>query len=150
MYPCTGDNMARMYISEHLTKLMFVKTGGMPAVTGISKKVFEMLLKRRLFSLDIKSAHNVQALSVAEKGYYIFLTPVLREDLLPKVQGVICEIEDKKISLQKMKNWDEVELVTVRLQVKPVCIGRIKSLEKSELDQGVKVEVEKAVRCSIS
>ena len=54
------------------------------------------------------------------------------------------------IYLQKVKKRDEAEIVTVRIQVKPKFSGKIKSVEKRALGAGVDVEVERAVRCSIS
>lgn len=144
--------MAKLYISEHLARvtLIWTGTGNMPAVTGISKKVYDLLLKRSLLSLEIKSAHNVHALLSVQKGNQIFLTPILREDLRPRTEGVICEVEDKKVTLQKKKNWDEVEIVAVRLQVRYACRGRVKGIEEKGLDEGCVVEVETAVPCSIS
>lgn len=140
--------MARLYISEYSTRVI-VKHDRMPALTGISRKVYDLLRERPLLSLEIKSADNVNALLPAEKGHHIFLTPILREDLLLKTGGVVCQLKDKKISLQKMKKWDEVEIVTVRIQVQPVCAGRVTSIEKERLGEGVVVEIERMIRCPI-
>ena len=140
--------MVRFY--EQVTRVMIVKTGKMPALTGISTKVFELLQKRPLLSLEIKSADNINALLSLDKGDYLFLTPVLREDLLAKGGGIVCELTEKTVSLQKVKKWDEVEIVAVRIQVKPVCMGRIKTMEKKQLGQGVDVAVEQTQRCRIS
>lgn len=143
--------MVRMtYVSEYLARITIAQAERMPALTGISKKVFDLLLERPLLSLEIKSCDNINALSSTEKGHYIFLTPILRADLLLRAEGVICSLQDKNVSLQKMKKWDEVEIVAVRIQVKPVCKGRIKAIEKKSLGEGVSVEVERTVRCSIS
>lgn len=143
--------MVRMtYVSEYLARITIAQVERMPALTGISKKVFDLLLERPLLSLEIKSCDNINALSSTKKGNYIFLTPILRADLLPRAGGVICSLQDKNVSLQKMKKWDEVEIVAVRIQVKPVCKGRIKVIEKKSLGEGVSVEVERTVRCSIS
>ncbi len=121
-----------------------------PAITGISKKVYDFLSERPLLSLEIKSADNIRGLLSIEKGHYIFLTPVLRDDLFLKAQGLVCIIEDMKVSIQKVKKWDEVEVVAVRIQVKPVCEGRIRSFERKPLGEGVEVEVERTVRGRIS
>ena len=142
--------MIRMTRMEQHSRVMYVKTNRMPALAGISKKVYELLLQRPLLSLEIKSADNINALLSSEKGHTVFLTPVLREDLFPKAEGCICELKEKTVSLQKVKKWDEIEIVAVRIQVKPVCLGRISAIEKKSLGEGVRVEVEKAVRCSIS
>lgn len=146
--PCTGECMARLYISEHLTRVI-VKPDRMPALTGISRKVYDFLRERPLLSLEIKSADNVNVLLPSEIGHHIFLTPILREDLLPKTGGVVCQLKDKKISLQKVKKWDEVEIVTVRIQVQPVCAGRVTAIEKEGLGEGVVVEIERMIRCPI-
>jgi hypothetical protein len=151
LFPCTGENMVRMtYVSEYLAKFTIIKTDRMPALTGISKKVYDLLWERPLLSLEIKSADNINALLHAEPGTHVFLTPTLREDLLPKAEGIICELRDKKISLQKMKKWDEIEITAMRIQLKPVCMGRAKTIEKKALGEGVAVDVERTVRCSIS
>lgn len=142
--------MTRVYISEHLARITFIKTDTIPALTGISTKVFELLTKRPLLSLEIKSADNINALSSVEKGHYIFLTPILREDLLPRGRGIICELKEKSVSLQKVKKWDEVEIVAVRIQVRPVCVGRIKNVVKKNLGEGLKVRIEQAGKCRIS
>ena len=140
----------KMYITEHRVTFVRSEGGKIPALTSISKKVYELLLKRSLLTLEIKSAHNINALQPVKKGDFIFLTPILREDLLPRAEGVICEIQEKKVMLQKKKHWDEVEIITVRLQVKLQCTARIRSVEKEGLDDGVSVEVDRAVQCSIS
>lgn len=151
MSPCIGEIMARVaFLSEYIGRVTFIRTDNMPAVTGISNKMYELLFQRPLLSLEIKSADNVSSLLSAEQGATLFLTPVLREDIMPKAEGMICELKDKKVTLQKVKKWDEIELVAVRIQVKPVCIGRIKTIEKRHLGEGVEVTVERAVRCSIS
>jgi hypothetical protein len=143
--------MVRMtYVSEYLAKFTITRTDRMPALTGISKKVYDLLLGRPLLSLEIKSADNINALLHTEIGTHVFLTPTLREDLLPKAEGVICELRDSRISLQKVKKWDEIEIVAVRIQLKPVCMGRAKNVEKRSLGEGVAVDVERTVRCSIS
>ncbi len=147
--PCTGDFMVRMAYVQHLTRITIVRMK-MPAVTGISKKVYDLLFERPLLSLEIKSADNISALLEVEKGQDIFVTPLLRDDLYSKGGGCICEIQEKMIYLQKVKKWDEVEIVTVRIQVKPKFSGKIKSVDKRALGAGVDVEVERAVRCSIS
>lgn len=147
--PCTGDFMVRMAYVQHLTRITIVRMK-MPAVTGISKKVYDLLFERPLLSLEIKSADNISALLGVEKGQNIFVTPLLRDDLFTKGDGCICEIQEKMIYLQKVKKWDEAEIVTVRIQVKPKWTGRIKGLDKKALGTGVDVEVERAVRCSIS
>lgn len=148
---CTGENMERLYISEYLTRVTLMKPDRMPGITGISHKVYDFLMERPLLSLEIKSADNVNALSHVNQGDHIFLTPVLREDLLPKTEGVICQLKDKKVFLQKVKKWDEVEIVTVRIQVQPVCLGRVTVIEKQRLGEGVMVGgIERKIRCSIS
>lgn len=141
--------MVRMAYVQHLTRITIVRMK-MPAVTGISKKVYDLLFERPLLSLEIKSADNISALLEVEKGQDIFVTPLLRDDLYSKGGGCICEIQEKMIYLQKVKKWDEVEIVTVRIQVKPKFSGKIKSVDKRALGAGVDVEVERAVRCSIS
>jgi hypothetical protein len=138
------------YVAQHLSRFTFLTTDHMPALTSISRKVFDLLHERPLLSLEIKSADNVIALLSAEKGYHVFLTPILREDLYPKAEGLVCELVDKKVTMQKVKKWDEVEIVAVRIQVKPLCAGRVKTIEKTALGQGVKVDVERAVKCDIS
>ncbi|MBU7036299.1 MAG: DUF473 family protein [Theionarchaea archaeon] len=143
--------MARVtFLSEHIGRIMFIRTDSMPAIAGISNKVYDLLFQRSLLSLEIKSADNVSSLLSAEEGVSLFLTPVLREDMLPKAEGMICELKDKKVTLQKVKKWDEAEIVAVRIQVKPLCTGRIKTVERHHLGGGVDVGVERAVRCSIS
>lgn len=151
MSPCTGEIMAHMtFLSEYISRVVFIRTDNMPGVTGVTNKVFELLFKRPLLSLEMKSADNVSSLLSAEPGTQIFLTPVLREDIMSKAEGMICELKDIKVTLQKVKKWDEAEIVAVRIQVKPVCIGRVKTVEKHPLGGGVEVGVERAVRCSIS
>lgn len=141
--------MVRMAYVQHLTRITIVRMK-MPAITGISKKVYDLLFERPLLSLEIKSADNISALLGVEKGQNIFVTPLLRDDLYTKGGGCICEIQEKMIYLQKVKKWDEAEIVTVRIQVKPKFVGKIKSVDKRALGAGVDVEVERAVRCSIS
>lgn len=141
--------MLRMYMTEHMN-VMVVRTEKMPAITGISRKVYELLQARPLLSVEILSAHNVHALLSTHKGDHIFLTPILREDLFPKAEGLVCEILEKNASLQKTRNQDEVEIVAVRIQVRPIGAARIKNVEVKALDQGVDVEVERMVRCRIS
>lgn len=140
--------MRMTYLTQH--RITFLTTDRMPALTSISRKIYELLLERPLFSLEIKNADNITALLPVEKGYQIFLTPILREDLFPKAEGLVCELLEKKVTMQKVKKWDEVEMVAVRIQVKPICRGRIKSIEKRELGEGVAVDVERSVKCSIS
>ncbi|MBU7045908.1 MAG: DUF473 family protein [Theionarchaea archaeon] len=141
--------MVRMAYVQHLTRITIVRMK-MPAITGISRKVYDLLFERPLLSLEIKSADNISALLGVEKGQDIFVTPLLRDDLYTKGGGCICEIQEKMIYLQKVKKWDEAEIVTVRIQVKPKWTGKIKSVDKRALGAGVDVEVERAVRCSIS
>jgi hypothetical protein len=142
--------MTRLYISEHLARVTFISVDTIPALTGISTKVFDLLQKRQLLSLEIKSADNINSLQSVEKGHYLFLTPILREDLLPKGRGIICELKAKSVMLQKVKKWDEVEIVAVRIQVRPVCVGRVKKVMKKNLGEGLTVKIEQAYKCPIS
>jgi hypothetical protein len=151
MYPCTGEIMVKFtYVSEYLTRYTIVKSDRIPALTGISDSVFTLLMKRPLVSIEIKSTDNINSLLSADVGDRIFLTPTSREDLVPKIQGCIGIVKGKTVTLQKVKKWDESEIVAVRLQVEPVCIATVKDVELKELGKGVIVKVERSVRCSIS
>jgi hypothetical protein len=141
--------MTRMVYAQHFRMVAPTKMK-MPALTGISRKVYEILFERPLLSLEIKSADNIIALLNSGKGDHIFLTPILRDDLFCKGDGIICELVEKNVGLQKVKKWDEVEIVTVRIQVKPLCMGRIRGMEKDVLGSGVTVEVERVLRGPIS
>lgn len=126
------------------------KSDRMPALTGISDAVFTLLMERPLVSMEIKSTDNINSLLSAHVGDHIFLTPVSREDLVSKIQGCIGIVRGKTVTLQKVKKWDESEIVAVRLQVEPVCVANVKNVELKELGKGVMVRVERSVRCSIS
>jgi hypothetical protein len=138
-----------MVYVQHYRRVAPVKMK-MPCLTGISKKVYDFLFERPLLSLEIKSTDNVIVLLNSEKGNHIFLTPILRDDLFCKGDGIICELVEKNVGLQKVKKWDEVEIVAVRIQVKPLCVGRIRSVNKDILGSGVTVEVERVLRGPIS
>lgn len=138
------------YVTEYLTRYTVLKPDRIPALTGISDSVYTRLMENPLVSLEIKSTDNINSLLAAHVGEHIFLTPTSREDLVQKTQGCIGIIKGKSITLQKVKKWDESEIVAVRLQVKPVCVAKIKGIERKDLGKGVIVRAERSVRCSIS
>ncbi len=114
----------------------------MKALIGIKEERLNRLRKNNLHTLEIITPDNVATSEELENGELVFITSEGKNDLTVESSGVIGEIKTKDVFRQKVNTlYDEVETLTVRLQVEHMDEGRVKNVLIKDL--GVEVEIEK-------
>ena len=92
------------------------------ALTGISKDRIDDLLKKRVRTFELRSAHNIPIICAAHVGDELFVTDASRHDLAIGTSGVIARLRDKTITMQKVRHrvgdfYEERELMSARVQL---------------------------------
>jgi len=96
-------------------------------LTGISRDVIDALLRREIRSIELRSAHNVATALKAEIGSCVLLTPAKLSDLGKGVTGIVAEITDS-LFFASGGHFEESEITTVRLILRPKGFGRVVSV----------------------
>jgi len=102
-------------------------------LTGISRDVIDALLRREIRSIELRSAHNVATALKAEIGSCVLLTPAKLSDLGKGVTGIVAEITGKEVMSHSLffasgGHFEESEITTVRLILRPKGFGRVVSV----------------------
>lgn len=92
------------------------------ALTGISKDRIDDLVRKRVRTFELRSAHNIPIVFEARVGDEIFVTDASRHDLSIGTTGVLARVRDKIISMQKVSHrigdfYEEREVMTARIQL---------------------------------
>jgi hypothetical protein len=92
------------------------------ALTGISKESIDDLVKKRVRTFELRSAHNIPIVFEADVGDEVFVTDASRHDLSIGTSGVLARVRDKTISMQKVSHrvgdfYEEREVMSARVQL---------------------------------
>jgi len=92
------------------------------ALTGISKERIDDLVKKRIRTFELRSAHNIPIVFEAHVGDELFVTDASRHDLTVGTTGVMARVRNKTISMQKVRHrvgdfYEERELLSARVQL---------------------------------
>ncbi len=92
------------------------------ALTGISKDSIDDLVRKRVRTFELRSAHNVPAVIDVRIGDELFVTDTSRHDLEIGTTGVLARVRNKEISMQKVSHrigdfYEEREIMSARVQL---------------------------------
>ncbi len=92
------------------------------ALTGISKDSIDDLIRKRIRTFELRSAHNVPAILDVRVGDELFVTDTSRHDLEIGTVGVLARVRNKEISMQKVSHrigdfYEEREIMSARVQL---------------------------------
>ncbi len=92
------------------------------ALTGISKDSIDDLIKKRVRTFELRSAHNVPAVVDVRVGDELFITDTSRHDLEIGTAGVLARVRNKQIAMQKVSHrvgdfYEEREIMSARVQL---------------------------------
>jgi hypothetical protein len=104
------------------------------ALAGISPYALSELIKNHIKTLNLKSADNLLALKSAEVGDFVFVTSVVKDDIIPGTEGIIGRI--RKISITHQKTQSEIseerECVVGKVQIEMIGFGTCVDVAKME------------------
>ncbi len=117
------------------------------ALTGISERVISELRQNRLLSIEIRSPHNFLAALRLNIGDTIFLTHTSAEDLTGGSMGIIAKLLRHQVSTHRVMQsgelyYEERETTSLRLQLDPKCIARVRKVLNNTIGEVTKVEAE--------
>ncbi|MGZ4907990.1 MAG: DUF473 domain-containing protein [Halobacteriota archaeon] len=121
------------------------------ALTGISRDSIDDLMRKRVRTFELRSAHNVPAVLDVRIGDELFVTDTSRHDLEIGTTGVLARVRNKEISMQKVSHrigdfYEEREIMSARVQLElreRTC--RLRGIE--DAGPGKPVAVETAEVC---
>ena len=92
------------------------------ALTGISKESIDDLMRKRIRTFELRSAHNIPAVLDARVGEEVFVTDTSRHDLELGTTGILARVRDKEVSMQKVSHrigdfYEEREIMSARVQL---------------------------------
>lgn len=117
------------------------------ALTGISERVISELRQNRLLTIEIRSPHNFLAALRLNVGDMLFLTHTSPEDLTGGSMGIIVKLLRHQVSTHRIMQsnelfYEERETTSLRLQLDPKCIARIRKVLNNTLGEITKVDAE--------
>jgi len=92
------------------------------ALTGISRDAIDDLIRKRLRTFELRSAHNIPVVLEAKIGEEIFITDASRHDIAIGTAGIVARVRDKNISMIKVSHgmgnfYEEREIMSARIQL---------------------------------
>jgi len=92
------------------------------ALTGISKESIDDLMRKRIRTFELRSAHNIPAVLDVRVGEEVFVTDTSRHDLELGTTGILARVRDKEVSMQKVSHrigdfYEEREIMSARVQL---------------------------------
>ncbi len=92
------------------------------ALTGISKDSIDDLIRKRIRTFELRSAHNIPAALDVQVGDELFVTDTSRHDLKLGTAGILARVRNKEISMQKVSHrigdfFEEREIMSARVQL---------------------------------
>jgi len=114
-------------------------------LTGLSRESIDDLLRHRIRTFEIRSAHNMIAFSAVHPGDYMFITDAVPPDVVPglcdpivQVRGV--DIHMNRVSLSTPLNYEERETMGARVQLMVHAIGKVRDVYPIEAYKPIYVE----------
>nr|WP_321497225.1 DUF473 domain-containing protein [uncultured Methanolobus sp.] len=117
------------------------------ALTGISERVISELRQNRLLTIEIRSPHNFLAALRMNVGDMLFLTHTSPEDLTGGSMGIITKLVRHQVSTHRVMQsneafYEERETTSLRLQLDPKCIARVRKVLNNTIGEVTKVDAE--------
>jgi hypothetical protein len=116
-------------------------------LTGMSEHVISELKQNRLLTIEIRSPHNFFAAMDLKPGDFLFLTRTCPDDLTGGNTGIVAKLLKTQMStfrvLQSGEMYhEEREMTTLRLQLDPRCIARVRKVLNNRIGEVSKVDAE--------
>ena len=101
------------------------------------------LLRNGVKTFELSGTDHVISCGKLKKGEQVFLTPVSRHDIEKGTEGVIAKVENVTMGYWRTASseFDEKEILTVRLQVRFVDHGRVEKVKDLGYGNGLEAEV---------
>ncbi len=117
------------------------------ALTGISERFISELKQNRLLTIEIRSPHNFFAALHLKAGDLLFLTHTSSDDLTAGSMGIIAKLIRHQVSTHRVMQsselyYEEREITSLRLQLDPKCIARMRKVLNNTLGEITKVDAE--------
>ncbi|KXS43980.1 DUF473 domain-containing protein [Methanolobus zinderi] len=117
------------------------------ALTGLSERVIAELKQNRLLTIEIRSPHNFFAAMDLKVGEFLFLTRTSADDLTGGTTGIVARLLKHQVVTQRVMQsgdmyYEEREMTTLRLQLDPRCIARIRKVLSNKIGAVSKVDAE--------
>jgi hypothetical protein len=117
------------------------------ALTGISERVISELKQNRLLTIEIRSPNNFLAALRMNVGEMLFLTHTSAEDLTGGSMGIIAKLVRHQVSTHRVMQsneafYEERETTSLRLQLDPKCIARVRKVLNNTIGEVTKVDAE--------
>ncbi|SFM76620.1 hypothetical protein SAMN04488696_2288 [Methanolobus profundi] len=117
------------------------------ALTGISERVVSELRQSKLLTIEIRSPHNFFAALRLNVGDMLFLTHTSPEDVTGGSMGIITKVLRHQVSTHRMMQsnelyYEERETTTLRLQLDPKCVARVRKVLNNTIGEVTTVEAE--------
>ena len=115
------------------------------ALTGIADSLIEVLKKRHLRTLEIRSPQNFVGALGLNAGDSVLLTTTSLQDLTDGTQGLIAKVVQKQISVHSIISSNDIyteerEAMSARIQLECRCMARVRSVISNELGKPVRVD----------
>lgn len=122
------------------------------AITGLSKESIDDLLRRRIRTFEIRSAHNLQAFSEIGPGDKVFITDVALPDLVPGLCGYLATVKGVDIRMHRMTystqaNLEERETLSGRIQLILHSTGKVREVYQVEIYKTIYVDAIEVAMC---
>jgi hypothetical protein len=116
-------------------------------LTGISERVISELRQNRLLTIEIRSPNNFLAALRMNVGEMLFLTHTSAEDLTGGSMGIITKLVRHQVSTHRVMQsneafYEERETTSLRLQLDPKCIARVRKVLNNTIGEVTKVDAE--------
>ncbi|TQD24887.1 DUF473 domain-containing protein [Methanolobus vulcani] len=117
------------------------------ALTGISERVISELRQNKLLTIEIRSPHNFLAALRMNVGDMLFLTHTCPEDLTGGSMGIVTKLVRHQVSTHRVMQssesfYEERETTSLRLQLDPKCIARVRRVLNNTIGEVTKVDAE--------
>ena len=115
----------------------------MYALTAIDWTEIEDLLRHGVKTYELVCADHITIAKNSKKKDKIFITNLSKQDVNTGLEGIIAEIQDIKTGYWRTvpREYDEKELLTVRIKVKYLNDVRVVKLNDKGDGEGLTVEV---------
>ena len=119
------------------------------AFTSISLRVYNEILRRGVYTMELRSAHNINALLQTQDNT-IFITDRSKDDMKTGVRGIVADIKGVSMMEHKTPERDELEIVEVRVQVEPRGLAKARQIIDHGVGRPLEIIVEEVVACAAS
>jgi hypothetical protein len=144
-----GDSMTVRITSLRVHGLTFFEHRRLFAFTSMSPRVYNEILRRGVYTVELHSAHNINAL-LSTQDNTVFITDRAKEDMKVGVRGIVADIKSVSIMEHKTPERDESEIVEARVQIEPRGLAKARQLIDHGIGKPLEVVVEEVVACSAS